>query len=410
MDFFKEHVQFRLKNALLTKAYRMNLLTLEVLCAFCIVPFKISWEEEKVVEVRGKLRRTVTKCLYLFHLGRTVHFLVGFGLRMAGLQVGPSGEYVMSDKLLDYGWLGPILCTILFRFELTRKSKETVDMMNEAHKLEREAEKEGLNTVYTKGFFGKAWQVYTYSAYSCVFSVPMAAGMFSMLHPCEPAFISWQFLPCNSTTWVPSTDLEHRIIFTSGVIETFFWYQIISVGTLGNLATMFYLALSLKTFMVRAAKTKVSSFGEVTLNYYRRYQVYGTLMNYCMSHVITPAMICSWTSILILGWYTLLRYFGRVSFALSTIHAQLALNGMICLLTEFKSAGDAHEASLNLLYDWRYSIGKSKNLKLSKRWLKSCAPLKVRVGATNYFEKSTPMVIGSLCVEQVINLIMAEAK
>ncbi|XP_035702422.1 uncharacterized protein LOC118433974 [Folsomia candida] len=222
MDFLKRHVMFRLKNALLTKAYRMNLLTFEVLCAFCIVPFKMSWEEEKVVEVRGKLRRTVTKFMYLFHLGRTFHFLVGFGLRMAGLQVGPSGEYVMSDKLLDYGWMGPIMCTILFRFELTRKSKEMVKMMNEAHKLEREAEKEGLNTIYIKGFFGKAWQVYTYSAYSCVFSVPMAAGMFSMLNPCEPAFISWQFLPCNSTTWVPSTDQEHRIVLTSGVIETFF--------------------------------------------------------------------------------------------------------------------------------------------------------------------------------------------
>ncbi|XP_035702463.1 uncharacterized protein LOC118433990 [Folsomia candida] len=173
---------------------------------------------------------------------------------------------------------------------------------------------------------------------------------------------------------------------------------------------MFYLALSLKTFMLRAAKTKVSTFGEVTLRYYRRYQVYNSLMNYCMSHVITPTMIFAWTTILIIGWYTLLRYFGRVSFALYTIHAQLALNGMICLLTEFKSAGDAHEASLNLLYDWRYSIGKSKNLKLSMRWLKSCAPLKVRIGATNYFKRNTPMLTGSFCAEQVINLIIAEAK
>lgn len=62
---------------------------------------------------------------------------------MAGLQVGLSGEYVMTDKLLDNIWLGPILCTILFRFEFTRKSKEAMEMMNETYNLEKEAEKEG---------------------------------------------------------------------------------------------------------------------------------------------------------------------------------------------------------------------------------------------------------------------------
>ncbi|OXA64468.1 hypothetical protein Fcan01_00360 [Folsomia candida] len=396
MGLFKRHVLFRMKNALLTKAYKMNLLTFEVLCAFCTVPLKISWEEEKVVEVRGKLRLTVIKLLDLFHFGRTAQFLVGFGLRMAGLQVGPSGKYVMTDKLLDYGWMGPIMCTILYRFEFRRKAKQIVDLMNETHQLEREAEEDG--------------KVYTYSAYSCVFSVPMAAGMFSMLNPCEPAFVSWQFLACNSTTWTPSTDQELNIVRISGLIETLVWYQIITLGTMANLSTMFYLALALRAFMVNAAKTKIAYFGEVTLQYYRRYQVYSTLLNYCMSHVVTPTTICAWTTILIMGWYTMLRYFGRVSFALYTIHSQLALNGVICLLTEFKSAGDAHDYSRSLLYDWRFSLGKNTNLKLSKRWLKSCAPLKVRIGATNYFERSTPMIIGSLCVEQVTNLIMAEAK
>ncbi|OXA63471.1 hypothetical protein Fcan01_00343, partial [Folsomia candida] len=268
----------------------------------------------------------------------------------------------------------------------------------------------GLNTVYTEGFFGKAWQIHTLMIYLALFSAPMTVGIFSMLNPCEPCFISWQFLACESTTWAPSTTDERSILLISGFIETMFWYQVMGVGVLANLATIFYMAFSLKTFMLRATKTKIASFSEVTLQYYRRYQVYSTLVNYCMSHVITPAMIWAWTTILIVSWYTLLRYFGRVSFALYTIHAQFAINGMVCLLTEFKIAGDSYDVSLNLLSAWRYSIGKSANVKLSKRWLKSCTPLKVRVGATNYFESSTPMIIGSLCVEQVINLIIAEEK
>ncbi|OXA63469.1 hypothetical protein Fcan01_00345 [Folsomia candida] len=80
-------------------------------------------------------------------------------------------------------------------------------------------------------------------------------------------------------------------------------------------------------------RTKIASFNEVTLHYYRRYQVYNTLMNYCMSHVVTPAMLCAWTTNLIASWYTLLRYFGRISFTLYSIHAQLAVNGIVLLLT-----------------------------------------------------------------------------
>lgn len=143
MEFFKSHVLFRLKNAILTKAYRMNLQTTESLCSFFIVPFQVSWKEEQIVECKGKLRLALTSFLYKFHLARTLHFLVFLALRSVGIQKTPSGEYKFVDKLLDYGWLGPILCTVLFRIEFNRKKKETVQMMNGAYELEREAESDG---------------------------------------------------------------------------------------------------------------------------------------------------------------------------------------------------------------------------------------------------------------------------
>lgn len=111
----------------------------------------------------------------------------------------------------------------------------------------------GLNTVYTKDFFGKAWQIQSFVIYLVLFSLPILAGMFSTLNPCEPAFISWQFLTCNSTKWAPSTTEERNIILISGFIETMFWYQVIGAGVLANMV-MFYLPLSLKTCMARAAK------------------------------------------------------------------------------------------------------------------------------------------------------------
>lgn len=124
-------------------------------------------------------------------------------------------------------------------------------------------------------------------------------------------------------------------------------------------------------------------------------------------HPSTPG----WTCVLIIGWYTLLRFFGKVSMALYIMQFQIVLNGMIIVLTEFKSAGDVHDGSVNLLKTWVNSVGKDKKtMKLSKRRLRSCWPLKVKIGPINYFETGTPAEIGSFCVEQVINLILAEWK
>lgn len=140
-------VAFRMINYILAKAYRMNLITLEILFSLCIIPLKVSWEGENVTEVKGKMRRFVTRVLFLFQFARTAHFLAGFGLRMAGLQTGPSGEYGMSNQLLDLGWLFPLTSTIIYRFEYTRKLMETMKMINQAHHLEKDEEWEGKDLI-----------------------------------------------------------------------------------------------------------------------------------------------------------------------------------------------------------------------------------------------------------------------
>lgn len=142
MSFFKRVILFRARNALLNKAHIMNLQTTEALCSFCILPLQVDWNARKLVETRGKFRSFLTNFLFLFQATRTAHFLLFMVLRMLGLQSGVV-KYGLEDKLLDYGWLAPIACTIFFRTEFVRKKKETIKMMNEAHQLEREAADEG---------------------------------------------------------------------------------------------------------------------------------------------------------------------------------------------------------------------------------------------------------------------------
>lgn len=111
-----------------------------------------------------------------------------------------------------------------------------------------------MNTIYIKGFFGKMWQLHSIWVYCSIVSFPLAAGKFSTINPCEPIFLSWNFLPCNTTRWTPSTENDFLIIHISGVIETLFTYQLFAVGALANLGMMLYLPLSLKMFMIWVAK------------------------------------------------------------------------------------------------------------------------------------------------------------
>jgi hypothetical protein len=69
--------------------------------------------------------------------------------------------------------------------------------------------------------------------------------------------------------------------------------------------------------------------------------------------------------------------------------------------------------SCELLEGWRGLLVKRRkqlnpyNVNLTRKQLKSCAPLKVKLGNSNYFDICTRLVIIEFCLGQVVILLIA---
>jgi hypothetical protein len=139
---------------------------------------------------------------------------------------------------------------------------------------------------------------------------------------------------------------------------------------------------------------------------WRGYQVYTCLLNECLSLVVFPTLTASWCILIIVGAYTVLRLFGAVDLPMYLLFALLLIDGILVVNFLLKFCGDVNEASVDLRRRWRSLTLASKEIRLAKRQIRSCVPLKIKCGSSNYFEVSTPLVIMDLCLEQVVKLLI----
>jgi hypothetical protein len=141
---------------------------------------------------------------------------------------------------------------------------------------------------------------------------------------------------------------------------------------------------------------------------WRGLQTYLTLLNTCLAQVIYPVMVSAWCILIVIGMYTGIRLYGTIPTGMYLLLILLATDGLFVDMFVFKQAGDLDGKSTELLKKWRiYSLQTSKQSKLRRRKLLSCAPLRVKMGSSNFMEISTPLVILDLCLDQVVALLIA---
>jgi hypothetical protein len=141
---------------------------------------------------------------------------------------------------------------------------------------------------------------------------------------------------------------------------------------------------------------------------WRGFQTYNTLLNTCLAQVMYPVMVSAWSILIVIGLYTGIRLFGTIPTAMYLLLILLATDGLFMDMFGFRMAGDVDGKSHELLKKWRVSLSKtSQQSKLKRKTLLSCAPLRVKLGSSNYIEVCTPLVILDLCLDQVVTLLIA---
>jgi hypothetical protein len=119
-------------------------------------------------------------------------------------------------------------------------------------------------------------------------------------------------------------------------------------------------------------------------------------------------MLTSWSVLIVIGIYTGLRLFGIIPTAMYLLLVLLAIDGIFADIYMFKMAGDVDAKSSELLGNWKILLVNRKyDLKLRRMQLKSCPPLRMQIGSSNYFDVCTPLVILDLCLNQIVTLLIA---
>jgi hypothetical protein len=87
--------------------------------------------------------------------------------------------------------------------------------------------------------------------------------------------------------------------------------------------------------------------------------------------------------------------------------AYTTLTEYVVLTIMFGMAGRIWSESVELNWAWKKNhqlAGK----RISRRYSKSLKYIKVKIGSTNFFEKNTPLVFVSFCVQQTVNLVLMQ--
>jgi len=88
----------------------------------------------------------------------------------------------------------------------------------------------------------------------------------------------------------------------------------------------------------------------------------------------------------------------------------LALDGILVVNFPLKECGKINKKSLRLLdtFKIKFSSNKAdrKLMSLKRREIESLSKLKIKMGSTNFFEMTTPLVILRLCLDIVVNLLL----
>jgi len=155
----------------------------------------------------------------------------------------------------------------------------------------------------------------------------------------------------------------------------------------------------------------MQSFDTSTKLEYRRFQLYVNMVNVCMAPVLFPVMISSWSILIVVGMYAGINLFNEIPFPLYTVFVLLALDGMFIVNFLLKECGKINKVSFKILRKFRFVVSKmelDRGLKVIKRKdIKSLSSLRIKIGSSNYFEMSTPLEILSLCLSNLVNLMLA---
>jgi hypothetical protein len=161
----------------------------------------------------------------------------------------------------------------------------------------------------------------------------------------------------------------------------------------------------LRLLRLESGRSVFANYKQVILKY-RQLQVLNVMFNNIYSRDVFE--ICMATALLIIipSGYSVITMHSTSPWAFIAI-TYIALTEYASITVMFGMAGRVWGESVEFNWAWKKNhqlAGKP----ISRKYAKSLKHIKVKIGATNFFEKNTPLVFLSFCIQQTVNLVLMQ--
>jgi len=141
------------------------------------------------------------------------------------------------------------------------------------------------------------------------------------------------------------------------------------------------------------------------------FQLHAGITNVCLAPVVYPTMVSAWGILIVVGVYTAIRLYYSIPLPMFAVFVALALDGVLVINFLLKECGKINKKSEQLLETFKIRLSSMKAdrklMSLKRKEVKSLSKLKIKMGSTNFFEMTTPLEILHLCLDIVVNLLLA---
>lgn len=197
------------------------------------------------------------------------------------------------------------------------------------------------------------------------------------------------------------------------LLTGWFWWAGCCSVILTNIIGYMFPIMVLKTILTREIQTDskhldiyITTFAAraniiSTLFKYRALQVYTKVFNSCWEFPFILYFLLGWIVVNIHSLFVLIHYHGKIPILTLLVFASLAVDGFIVIAMLHIFAAP-YKLSIQVLHQWS-KLGPRRGNKLI---LRSCSPIKIKIGPVNYFDKFTSLLVLQFCVTGVVNLLV----
>lgn len=240
-----------------------------------------------------------------------------------------------------------------------------------------------------------------YAAFSATF--PLFLAVLLIGKPCLPPFLGWWILDCSSESSPINIYMRIGLPLITCVLIT----PAVKLAVTENVFNTFLEIVSFNMYLKGLRRKDNVDTVHQKIVKYRQIQLLALEFNNCYQIVVNSIVMP------VVQLFTIIHLYGAIKLenipvAGLFIIIMISFDGFVFIGIFYTCAGKVYEESVGLKKIWKRNIivpGQSRYL---NKLLKTCAPIKVKFGSTNFVESETAPTVAHFCFQQTASLLLLE--